>query len=137
MWNIGSLFRTCDAFAIHHLYLSGYTSLPPRKEIAKTALGAEHTVPWTHSDDPSTTIAELKREGYTILALEKNERSTSLFSMQMPEKVCLILGHEITGVSDALQQQSDAIVHIPMYGKKESLNVSVATGIALAQIQCC
>ncbi len=137
MWNIGSLFRTSDAFAIQHLYLSGYTSSPPRKEISKTALGAEETVPWTTVSDPQETIQRLRSEGYAIIGLEKNEKSISLFSYPFTEKVCLILGHEISGVSEQLQQECEAIVHIPMHGKKESLNVSVATGIALATIRCC
>jgi tRNA G18 (ribose-2'-O)-methylase SpoU len=136
MWNVGSLFRSSDAFAIEHLYLTGYTSSPPRKEISKTALDAETWVPWTKEGNPVAIIHRYRAEGYAIAALEKNEKSTSLFASIIPEKICLITGHEVLGVSDELLSLSDSILHIPMFGKKESLNVSVALGIALARLQC-
>jgi tRNA G18 (ribose-2'-O)-methylase SpoU len=129
MWNVGSLFRSSDAFAIEHLYLTG-------KEISKTALDAETWVPWTKEGNPVAIIHRYRAEGYAIAALEKNEKSTSLFASIIPEKICLITGHEVLGVSDELLSLSDSILHIPMFGKKESLNVSVALGIALARLQC-
>ena len=135
LWNVGALFRTSDAFAIEKIYLTGYTAVPPRREISKTALGAEEWIQWEQGDDPLAVIQQLKNDGYTIVALEKTNQSTDLISYEPPGKIALILGHEVSGVSDDLLAHSDAVVHIPMRGKKESLNVSVATGIALHHLQ--
>ena len=131
LWNVGSIFRTCDGFGVEKLYLTGYTGRPPRKEITKTALGADAFVPWEHADEPMRVIEDLKREGFSIVSLEQTETSISLneFSPQFP--LCLILGSEIAGVRDDLLATSDVVVELPMAGKKESFNVAVAAGIAL------
>ena len=131
LWNVGSLFRTCDALAVERLYLTGYTGRPPRKEITKTALGAEEFVPWEHHDEPLDVLRELKAEGFMIVSLEQTERSVPLLNFSPSYPLCLLLGNEIKGVREDLLDASDAIVSIPMLGKKESLNVAVAAGIAL------
>jgi tRNA G18 (ribose-2'-O)-methylase SpoU len=134
LWNIGSFFRTADAFKVGHMYLTGYTAQPPREEIHKTALGAETWIPWSYERDPLKVIKALKKEGYEIVSLEISKKSVPLSSYKPRHPVCLIVGHEILGVPAEIQKMSDAVVHIPMRGKKESLNVSVALGIALFHI---
>lgn len=131
LWNVGSLFRSADAFGVTHVYLTGYTGCPPRMEISKTALGAEEWIPWSYQKDPLTVIAALKKEKYQIVALEKTEKSIPIETFTSDRPLALILGHEVLGVSDELLESADTVVHIPMVGKKESLNVSTAAGIAL------
>ena len=135
LWNVGAFFRTCDALNIEKIYLTGYTGHPPRKEIAKTALGAEESVAWEHHINPMPVLEELKREGWQILSLELTPDSVPLMEFKPSEKVCLIAGHELSGVPEEMMTLSDATVCIPMLGKKESLNVSVATGIALYHLR--
>lgn len=135
LWNVGSLFRTADSFAIEKIYLTGYTAAPPRREISKTALGAEEYVPWEKAEDPAKVIATLKKQGFTIVALEQARGAVDLNEYEPPSQVCLIVGHEVTGVPKELLKLCDAIVHIPMHGKKESLNVAVAAGIALHRLR--
>ena len=135
LWNVGSFFRTADSFGVEKIFLTGYTALPPRREISKTALGAEEFVPWEQNDDPTKVIAKLKKQGWTIVALEQAKRAVDLATYQPPSKVCLIVGHEVLGVPKELLALCDDIVHIPMHGKKESLNVAVAAGIALHRLR--
>lgn len=135
LWNVGAFFRTCDGLGVEHLYLTGYTAHPPRIEITKTAIGAEHTIPWEHSRDPLPIIEQLKEEGWQIVALELTNRSVDISTFAPDKKVCLIVGHELEGVPEQILDLSDAVVQIPMLGEKESLNVSVATGIALHTIR--
>lgn len=135
LWNVGSLFRTCDAFAVNSLFLTGYTASPPRREISKTALGAEELVHWEYREDPAEVMRDYKKDGYRIVALEKTDTSGDLEGYEPPDKICLLLGQEVTGVSDEHLAMADDIVHIPMHGKKESLNVTVATGIALNRLR--
>ncbi|MFA7682485.1 MAG: RNA methyltransferase [Candidatus Peribacteraceae bacterium] len=135
LWNVGSLFRTCDAFGIEKLYLTGYTAVPPRREISKTAIGAEEYVAWEHADNPLKCIKKLKKEGYTIVALEQTSDATELSQYKAPEKICLVVGHEVTGVPKEILDQCDDSVEIPMLGTKESINVAVAAGIALHHLR--
>lgn len=135
LWNVGAFFRTCDALGVEHLYLTGYTAHPPRTEITKTAIGAEQWVEWEHARDPLPFIEQLKKDGWQIVSLELHADSVDIVKFQPADKVCLIVGHEITGVPDELMKISDASVEIPMLGKKESMNVSVATGIALHHLR--
>lgn len=135
LWNVGAFFRTCDALNIEHLYLTGYTGHPPRKEITKTAIGAEQNIPWEHSRDPLPIIEQLKNDGWQIVALEIAPGAVDVSAFNPTDKVCLIAGHELTGVPEELLKLSDAVVMIPMLGKKESLNVAVATGIALHHLR--
>ncbi len=134
LWNIGAFFRTADALGVEHIHLTGYTAQPPREEIHKTALGAEEWIPWSYERDPLKVIKARRKEGYEIVSLEISRKSEELSSYKPRRSVCLIVGHEVTGVPKEIQQASDRVVHIPMRGKKESLNVSVALGIALYQI---
>lgn len=143
--NIGSIFRTCDGFGVEHLYLSGYTPYPltendtrlpyistkATSEIAKTALGAEKTVPFTHVSNIHTTIEAFKVHGYTIVGLEQDETATPLPEFEAPDKILLILGEEVEGITSDIREKCDHLIEIPMVGSKESFNVSVAAGIAL------
>ena len=131
LWNVGSLFRSCDCFGVEKLILAGYTALPPRREISKTALGAEEWIPWDQACDASRALQQLRDDGWTIAALEQSERSISLAEYSPKEKTCLIVGHEVLGVPEELLALCDDVLEIPMLGKKNSLNVSVAAGIAL------
>jgi len=130
--NVGAVFRSADAFGIRELRLSGHTPAPPRPEITKTAIGAEQYVKWKKVEDPVAEIKNLKHRGYTIAALEQTDQST-LLNEWIPEKdkICLILGNEVTGVADELIGLIDLSVEIPQFGNKHSLNVSVAAGVAL------
>ncbi|OGJ62116.1 hypothetical protein A3A67_00960 [Candidatus Peribacteria bacterium RIFCSPLOWO2_01_FULL_51_18] len=134
LWNIGSFFRTADAFGVSHIYLTGYTAQPPREEIHKTALGAEEWLPWSYSRDPIKVLRNLKKKGFQAVALEITRKSEQLDTFSSDKPVCLIVGHEILGVPADILKICDNVVHIPMRGKKESLNVSVALGIALYKL---
>jgi tRNA G18 (ribose-2'-O)-methylase SpoU len=129
--NVGSIFRTCDGAGVTKLYLTGYCGVPPRKEITKTALGADQSVPWEFHKDPLSVIEMLKKDGVQIISLEKNKKSKDISRFKPEYPFCLIIGNEIDGVEEPLLKRSDAVVHIPMRGKKESLNVSVAFGIGI------
>ncbi len=131
LWNVGSLFRSCDCFAVEKLILAGYTATPPRREISKTALGAEEWIPWEHAPDAANVLQQLRSEGWTIVALEQSITSTSLEKYIPPGRTCLIVGHEVLGVPQELLALCDDVLEIPMLGKKNSLNVAVAAGIAL------
>jgi tRNA G18 (ribose-2'-O)-methylase SpoU len=135
LWNVGSFFRTSDAFAVERIYLTGYTGTPPRKEITKTAIGAELTVPWEHHADPMPVLRALKDEGWQLLALEIRDGAIDIAKFSPSDKVCLIVGHELTGVPDEAIALCGATVFIPMLGQKESLNVAVAAGVALHQLR--
>ncbi|TSC58735.1 MAG: tRNA/rRNA methyltransferase SpoU [Candidatus Peregrinibacteria bacterium Greene0416_62] len=137
LWNIGALFRSCDCFAVEKLILSGYTATPPRREIAKTALGADEWIAWEKVEDLKSIIEQLRNVGWRIVGLEQSDRSIVLDEYVPHEKTCLIVGHEVLGVPEEILKLCDDVVHIPMLGKKKSLNVSVATGIALHQLRSC
>ena len=134
--NVGSIFRTADAAGATKMYLTGYTPKPvdrfgrPQKDIAKTALGAHEYVSW-ETGDIRNVLKNLKKEGFSIISIEQDERSVALDDFKTLPKMALILGNEVRGVSKQLRDKSDYIVEIPMHGKKESLNVSVTAGIVL------
>lgn len=131
LYNVGSIFRTADSALLRELMLCGYTPYPPRKEIEKTALGAVDTVPWRYHRDTAAAIAELRSEGYRILALELTDVCRNYDELTPADyPLCLVLGNEITGVDDDILALCDGAVQIPMYGVKHSLNVAVAAGIA-------
>lgn len=136
MNNVGSIFRTADAFRLEGLYLCGITACPPHTDIHKTALGAEESVPWRYFADREEALGELQAEGYHLLALEQAHGSVSLeaFTPQPNQRYALILGNEVRGVHDDFMQAVDTCLEIPQLGTKHSLNVSVATGIALWQL---
>jgi len=131
LWNVGSLFRTCDGFGVEKLYLTGYTGRPPRKEITKVALGADEFVPWEHVDEPLRVVEDLKEQGWSIVSLEQTNHSVSITEFTPSFPLCLILGSEIAGIRDDLLKKSNTVIEIPMLGEKESFNVAVAAGIAL------
>jgi tRNA G18 (ribose-2'-O)-methylase SpoU len=135
-YNVGSVFRTADAFLIEGIYICGYTAIPPHKEIKKTALGAEETVHWTHFKTSSEAIEDLRKDGYKIYAIEQAEDSYKLqaISYKPNEKIAVILGNEVTGVEQATIAQCDGCIEIPQLGMKHSLNISVAAGIVLWEL---
>jgi len=131
-WNVGSIFRTADGLGISNLYLCGITPSPEQESVAKTALGAEKTVNWKCSNNALETARKLKSEGYTLIALEQDERAKRLTEIGhlSCQKNLLIIGNEVTGVDLDILDLCDEIVHIPMRGQKRSFNVEVAFGIA-------
>jgi tRNA(Leu) C34 or U34 (ribose-2'-O)-methylase TrmL len=130
LWNVGSIFRTADAFAAERLVLCGITGCPPRPQIAKTALGAEQVVPWRYEASAVEALEQVRSDGYSVVALETTAAAVSLEQMRWPRKVCLVLGNEVAGVSPQLLERADHHLSIPMLGVKDSLNVAVAFGIA-------
>ncbi len=131
--NVGSAFRTSDAFRVEKIFLCGITAQPPHREINKTALGAQDTVAWTHVESISTCISELKKEGYQIVAVEQADESISLldFKIEATEKYAFVFGNEVYGVSDQVVEDADNVLEIPQYGTKHSLNISVSVGVVL------
>jgi tRNA G18 (ribose-2'-O)-methylase SpoU len=140
--NVGSMFRTSDAAGVSILYLSGYTPAPvdqfgrKRKDVAKTALGAEDTVRWESVSDISNLISDLKKEGFEIIAIEQSQKSVDYKTIQLGKKSALLVGNEVGGISPSILKLCDVVAEIPMLGKKESLNVSVAFGVALFRMLC-
>jgi len=132
--NVGSIFRTSDGAGVKKIFLCGQTGYPPREEISKTALGAEDCVPWEYYIDPLDCIKMLKKKGIRIVALEQTKKSVDYRKLKPKYPLCLIVGHEIDGVSDKILKLCDSIIEIPMKGKKQSLNVSVAFGIAVYEL---
>ncbi len=131
--NIGSVFRTSDAFRINEILLCGITATPPQIEIHKTALGAEDSVAWRYFDETITAVSELKEEGYTVFSIEQAENSTSLsdLSLGTNKKYAIVLGHEVHGVQQSVIDASHGCIEIPQCGTKHSLNIAVATGIVI------
>ena len=130
--NVGSVFRSADSFGIDQLILSGYTPRPPRAEISKTALGADEFVNWVGFDDVESVLNYLKQSDYRLVGFEQTTDSIDIYDFKLDHRpVCLIFGNEITGIDNKILPQLDDTVEIPQYGRKHSLNVSVATGVAL------
>ena len=131
--NIGSVFRTSDAFLVNRIYLCGITATPPHPEMHKTALGAEDTVDWSYKKHTLEAVHELHNEGYTVLAIEQVEGSTMLdnLSLDPDKKYAIVMGNEVKGVQQEVVNACDGCIEIPQYGTKHSLNVSVTTGIVL------
>jgi tRNA G18 (ribose-2'-O)-methylase SpoU len=133
MHNVGSVFRTADAFLIEAIFLCGYTPQPPHRDIHKTALGATESVDWIYFETTVEAVNELKRQGYKVLAIEQTEGSVSLerISVSVGEKLAVVFGNEVDGVSDEVLPLVDGSIEIPQLGMKHSLNISVAAGIVL------
>lgn len=131
--NVGAMFRTSDAFAVERIILCGITATPPNKEIHKTALGAEMSVPWSYHKECSDAIMLLKAEGYEILAIEQVESSVMLgeFDVDFTKRYALVFGNEVAGVQQSIVDMCDGYIEIPQDGTKHSLNVSVAGGVVL------
>lgn len=150
-FNIGSIFRTCDGFGVKEIIFSGYSPYPTlndddrlphvsqklTSQIAKTALGAEKLVPFRYSNNIESTINSLKSDGYTVIGLEQTENSHKLQdfrTLKISDKVALLIGEEVNGINSNLVKLCNLCLEIDMFGKKESFNVSVATGIALYEM---
>lgn len=131
--NVGSIFRTCDAFGADRIHLCGMTPLPPHREIEKTALGATRTVPWNHEADAGSTVHSLRDKGFLVLAVEQTVQAEALDQLELPPDVplALVLGNELRGVSDAVITACDHCIVVPQFGSKHSLNVSVCAGVVL------
>ena len=134
MYNVGSFFRTMDAAGAGKLYLCGITGKPPKKEITKTALGADEHVAWEHSWDALATARSIQQRGYELAAVETSPRSVDLFDWTPRFPVCLMFGHETGGLHPALVEMADTLIRIPMLGMKHSLNVATAGGVALYEL---
>ena len=136
MHNVGSVFRTADAFLVSAIYLCGYTPQPPHRDINKTALGATETVDWKFYPEASMAVEELRNEGYTVFAVEQVEKSVLLhqFAGMNNEKLAVVFGNEVTGVGEQVLTLCDGSIEIPQFGMKHSLNISIAAGIVLWEI---
>ncbi|HRH26383.1 MAG TPA: TrmH family RNA methyltransferase [Candidatus Paceibacterota bacterium] len=139
--NVGSMFRTSDAVGITKLYLAGYTPAPldkfnrPTSKIAKAALGAQETISWEHKKSVPALLKRLKKEGYVLVAVEQSENSVDYKTVTFPRiKIAIVVGNEVTGLSKSVLNLCDVTAEIPMKGNKESLNVSVAFGVAAFRI---
>ncbi len=135
-YNVGSVFRTADAFLLQGVYLCGYTAYPPHKEIKKTALGAEDTVEWKHFRQIAEAIDDLRKEGFRVFAVEQAERSEKLqqINFEKNEKIAVVFGNEVTGVEQSTITLCDGCIEIPQLGMKHSLNISVAAGIVIWEL---
>lgn len=135
--NVGSIFRTSDAFKIDKVYLCGISACPPSAEIHKSALGAENSVPWVHIDDTMEAVSALHEEGYVIVSAEQTENSVMLqdFRPEEGKRYAVIFGNEVDGVRQDVVDASDFAVEIPQYGSKHSMNVSVSAGVVLWQFR--
>jgi len=135
LYNVGSAFRTSDGCNISKLFLTGFTGFPPRKEISKTALGAEEYIFWEHQRETADVIGSLRNQTKCqIVAVEKTKQSVDYTKFDFEFPVCLIFGNEIMGISKETLAKCDAAVHIPMLGSKESLNVATAYGVVLYEL---
>jgi len=131
--NIGSVFRTSDAFLIEKVYLCGITATPPHKDIHKTALGSTDTVAWEYEEDTLGLVEKLKKENVTICSIEQAENATMLdvFSPEAHKKYALVFGNEVKGVAQKVVNASDYVIEIPQFGTKHSLNISVSCGVVV------
>ena len=134
MYNVGAFFRSADATALSKIYLSGITAKPPKKEISKTALGAELTVPWDYWHGPEIELERLREEGHELAVIETSVHAVDLFDWKPRFPVCLIFGHEVDGVGRELAELADTHVRIPMLGAKHSLNVATAGGVVIYEL---
>ena len=129
--NVGSIFRTADAAGVSKIYLCGITPTPPHEKISKTALGAEEYVPWEYHKQTWRLLDKLKKDKINIVTLEQSKEGVDLFKFKPKFPLALVVGNEVRGLSPQILKYCDKKISIPMYGKKESLNVAVATGVAV------
>ena len=127
--NVGSIFRSADGFGAEKIYLSGYTAHPPREDLHKTALGAEDAVPWEYFENPLDAAEVIRKQGISLILIEQTKQSKSIYEIDWEFPLCFIIGNEVSGVSEALSAMADIHAELPMRGVKQSLNVSVATGV--------
>ena len=128
--NVGSIFRTADGFGANKIYLTGYTACPPREDLSKTALGSEKAVPWEHFKNPVEAAKIIISNGIDLVLLEQTTKSNDIYNINWSFPICFIVGNEVNGVSENLSKLATIHAEIPMRGVKQSLNVSVATGVA-------
>ena len=128
--NVGSIFRSADGFGAEKIYLTGYTAYPPRDDLHKTALGAENVVPWEYIEEPLLAAESIKKQGMDLVLVEQTNLSQSIYDMDYQFPICFMVGNEVQGVSEELSKLADIHVELPMRGIKQSLNVSVAVGVA-------
>lgn len=135
--NVGSVFRTSDAFLVEAIYLCGFTGTPPHRDIHKTALGATETVAWKHFEETTEAVKNLQSQGYQVFAIEQAENSISLeaFEINPNQNLAIVMGNEVMGVNQAVLDIVDGVIEIPQYGTKHSLNISVCTGIVIWELQ--
>lgn len=135
-YNVGSVFRTCDAFLVEAIYITGYSARPPHKEIRKTALGAEETVNWNYFKSAGEAIAALRKTGYNVFAAEQAEGSYQLnaIAFEPDEKIAVVFGNEVTGVEQSTIALCDGCLEIPQLGMKHSLNIATAAGVILWEL---
>ncbi|MBP7669328.1 MAG: RNA methyltransferase [Candidatus Eisenbacteria bacterium] len=133
-FNVGSIFRTCDAAGARPLYLCGICATPGNPRVVKTALGAEATVPWSHHISTLEVIAQLQAEGVFCVGVERTERSAPYDLEEYPERVAFVFGHEVAGIALPVLERCDRVVGIPMLGRKNSLNVATSVGVMLFEI---
>lgn len=135
-YNVGSVFRTADAFLLEAIYITGYTCMPPHKEIKKTALGAEETVEWKHFASANEAITSLKENGFKVYAVEQAINSISLEKLKLTsnEKIAFIFGNEVSGVEQSTIEECDGCIEIPQLGMKHSLNIATAAGVVLWEV---
>jgi len=134
MYNVGAFFRAADGVGLQDLLLCGITAHPPKKAIAKTALGAEETVPWKHTWDAVPTIDNLRHQGFQIAAVETSANAIDIFEWHPRFPICVMFGHEVDGLRPELLGLADVHVRIPMLGQKKSLNVATAGGVVLYEL---
>ena len=127
--NVGSIFRSADGFGAEKIYLTGYTAYPPREDLHKTALGAEDSVPWEYHEDTLKIASKIKESGVQLVLVEQTHKSSNIYASDYNFPLCFIVGNEVDGVSEELASLADTHIELPMRGIKQSLNVSVATGI--------
>lgn len=132
--NIGSIFRTADALACQKIMICGISATPPHKEIHKSAIGATDTVSWEYYEKVDSALHQLKSEGYQIIAIEQTDHSIDMLDMNFQDKVAIILGNEVKGVSDEALRHVDVALELKQYGTKHSFNVSVCAGICMYHI---
>lgn len=133
-YNVGSIFRTCDAGAVEHIHLCGMSAHPPHRKLDKTALGAQDYVPWTYYERAKDAVDALRAQGVPVVAAEVTDDAVSMFDYAWPQPVALVFGNEVNGVSDSVLRRVDAVVQIPMNGYKNSINVATAFGILLYHV---
>jgi 23S rRNA (guanosine2251-2'-O)-methyltransferase len=135
-YNVGSVFRTADAFLIEAIYITGYTCTPPHKEIKKTALGAEESVTWQHFENAATAIDQLKKNGFKVFAVEQaiNSLQLQLLNFKKDDKIAVIFGNEVSGVEQSTIALCDGCIEIPQLGMKHSLNIATAAGVVLWEL---
>ncbi|MCQ0110437.1 RNA methyltransferase [Zhouia amylolytica] len=136
--NIGSVFRTSDAFLIEKIYLCGITACPPHKDIQKTALGATESVVWEYEEDTLELVKRLQEDGVKVLSVEQAENATMLndFKVDSDQKYAVVFGNEVKGVSQKVVSASDNVIEIPQYGTKHSLNIAVSAGVVIWDLFC-